>query len=152
MNGIVAVSACLLGVCCRYDGGSCYDRRVVDFVKDKIIVPVCPEISGGLATPREACEPIQGCGGIVLIRSASGGDYTLEYEKGAEYALQKIRKSGAASAVLKSKSPSCGCGLVYDGTFTRKAVSGYGLLAEKLLAEGIRLYTEDSLGSFGSGV
>jgi uncharacterized protein YbbK (DUF523 family) len=151
MNDLVAVSACLLGIRCRYDGGSCYDRRVVDFVRDKIIVPVCPEIFGGLPTPREACEPVQGCGGIVLVRSASGGDYTLEYEKGAEYALQKIRESGAGSVVLKSKSPSCGCGQVYDGTFTHKAVSGYGLLAEKLLQEDVILYTENSLGSFEGG-
>ncbi len=57
MNDIVAVSACLLGIRCRYDGGSCYDRRVVDFVRDKIIVPVCPEIFGGHPTPPEACEP-----------------------------------------------------------------------------------------------
>ncbi len=87
----------------------------------------------------------------MLVRSASGGDYTLEYEKGAEYALQKIRESGAGSVVLKSKSPSCGCGQVYDGTFTHKAVSGYGLLAEKLLQEDVILYTENSLGSFEGG-
>ncbi len=145
MNNVVAVSACLLGISCRYDGGGCYNARVVDYVKDKIIVPVCPEVFGGLPVPREACEPVQGCGGIVMIRSASGRDYTLEYEKGAERALQKIRNSGAQSAILNSKSPSCGCGRVYDGTFTHQMAGGNGVLAEKLMAEGIVLFTEDTI-------
>lgn len=145
MNGVVAVSACLLGVCCRYDGSSHYDKRVVDFVKDKIIVPVCPEVFGGLPTPREACEIVQGCGGVAMVRSASGNDYTLEYVRGAEYALNKILHSGATSAVLKSKSPSCGCGCVYDGTFTHTELKGNGLLAEKLLMENITICTEEML-------
>lgn len=134
------VSACLLGVMCRYDGQSRPDQNVLALLKNHVLVPVCPEQLGGLSTPRCPCE-IQGD----RVMSRDGDDRTAEYEKGALEALRLCRLFSCEAAVLKAKSPSCGLGCVYDGTFTGTLRPGDGVTANLLQKSGIPVYTEKNL-------
>jgi len=133
-------SACLLGIKCRFDGSSKPNDRVLELAKSEVLVPVCPEQLGGLPTPREQAERR---GDRVVTRS--GRDVTAEFAAGAEQVLQMARLLGAKKAVLKQKSPSCGCGLIYDGTFTDKLVAGDGVAAALLKQKGIVVVTEEDL-------
>ena len=131
------VSACLLGTPCRYDGRSKADTRV-QVLSDKYdLIPICPEELGGLPTPRE---PSERQGERVAMRS--GRDVTEEFRRGAAAALALCLQNGCKAAVLKEKSPSCGCGQVYDGTFSRRLIEGDGVTAEALKAHGITVYGE----------
>ena len=123
------VSACLLGTPCRYDGKSKADARVQALVGKYEIVPVCTEQLGGLPTPRV---PSERRGERVVT---AGG-------RGAEAALALCQQNGCEAAVLKEKSPSCGCGQIYDGTFSRRLIAGDGVTAEALKAHGITIYGE----------
>ena len=136
----VLVSACLLGTPCRYDGKSKADARVLALAERYELIPVCPEQLGGLPTPRD---PSERHGARVVM--ASGRDVTKNYRRGAEAALALCVQNGCKAAILKEKSPSCGCGLVYDGTFSRRLVSGDGVTAELLKAHGIKVYGESRL-------
>ena len=131
------MSACLLGVCCRYDGQSKADDRVLSLMGKHGLIPVCPEQLGGLPTPRCPCE-IRG--GRVI--AGDGTDRTAEYEKGADEALRLYRLFGCEAAVLKAKSPSCGAGQVYDGTFSGRLTRGSGVTARRLMENGVPVYTE----------
>ncbi len=131
------VSACLLGTPCRYDGKSKADARVQALSEKYELIPVCPEELGGLPTPRE---PSERQGERVVMRS--GRDVTEEYRRGAAAALALCLQNGCKAAVLKEKSPSCGCGEVYDGTFSRRLIAGDGVTAELLKAHGITVYGE----------
>ena len=119
------VSACLLGTPCRYDGKSKADARVQALMGKYEIVPVCPEQLGGLPTPR--------------VPSERRG------ERVAEAALALCQQNGCEAAVLKEKSPSCGCGQIYDGTFSRRLIAGDGVTAEALKAHGITIYGESDV-------
>ena len=134
------VSACLLGVMCRYDGQSRPDEKVLALLKNHVLVPVCPEQLGGLSTPRCPCE-IQGD----RVMSRDGDDRTAEYEKGALEALRLCRLFSCEAAVLKAKSPSCGLGCVYDGTFSGTLRPGDGVTAGLLKNSGVPVYTEKNL-------
>ena len=136
------VSACLLGVACRYDGASkgLSEDVLRALMARHTLVPVCPEQLGGLPTPRD---PSERQGARVVM--ASGRDVTENYRRGAEAALALCVQNGCKTAVLKEKSPSCGCGLIYDGTFSRRLVSGDGVTAELLKAHGIKVYGESRL-------
>ena len=131
------VSACLLGIPCRYDGRSKADARIQALAEKYELIPACPEELGGLPTPRE---PSERRGEHVVMRS--GRDVTAEYRRGAEAALTLCLQNGCKAAVLKEKSPSCGCGQVYDGTFSRRLIAGDGVTAELLKAHGIAVYGE----------
>ena len=131
------VSACLLGTPCRYDGKSKADARVQALTEKYVLIPVCPEQLGGLPTPRAPSE----CSGERVI-TADGRDVTENYRRGAEAALALCVKNGCKAAVLKEKSPSCGCGQIYDGTFSRRLIAGDGVTAELLRAHGITVYGE----------
>jgi uncharacterized protein YbbK (DUF523 family) len=134
------VSACLLGCRCRYDGKSCGNKDVIA-LKDKYeIIPVCPEQLGGLCTPRNPSE--RNNGGVFMN---DGTDVTDAYRKGAKEALYLARTLGADAAVLKAKSPSCGKGLIYDGSFTGRKIKGNGVTAELLIENGIQVFTEDEI-------
>ena len=138
----ILVSACLLGTPCRYDGQS---KPVPDLEKlgaaGHILVPVCPEVLGGLDTPRPPAE-LQPDGRVV---NRAGEDVTAPYRKGAELALELARSEGCTLAVLKAKSPSCGCHQVYDGSFTGQLVTGQGVAARLLEESGIRVADETEL-------
>lgn len=133
------VSACLAGIPCRYDGGCSPFAPVVRLVESGQALPVCPEQLGGLPTPRV---PAEIRNGRVLTRD--GVDVTEAFLRGARKALQLARQCGATEAVLKARSPSCGCGPVYDGTFSRKLVPGKGLFAALLLEEGLAVHSEET--------
>ncbi|MBR5109532.1 MAG: DUF523 domain-containing protein [Clostridia bacterium] len=136
----ILVSACLLGVCCRYDGSGRPCRAVMDLGKEHELVPVCPEQLGGLPTPRPPAE-IQG----ERVVTCEGRDVTAEYCKGAEEAARLCRMLRCGRAILKARSPSCGSEQVYDGSFSGRLVSGDGMTARKLKAMGVPVTTEESL-------
>ena len=140
------ISACLLGVCCRYDGKSKPHPLAQRLSKRHTLIPVCPEQLGGLSTPRP---PAERRGEYVVTET--GGDVTEQYRRGAEEALRLCRLLGCEAAVLKERSPSCGQGSIYDGTFSRTLTSGDGVTAELLRREGIRLYGESQLERLLSG-
>lgn len=135
----ILVSACLLGLCCRYDGKSKADERVVKLLEreDITLIPVCPEQLGGMKTPREPSER-RGEG----VRNRLGEDVTAHYQKGAEETLKLARLYGCGRAILKERSPSCGSGQIYDGTFGRTLTRGDGVTAELLKRSGIEVLGE----------
>lgn len=141
MKEKLLVSACLLGVECKYSGGSNLNEDVIRLSERYDLVPVCPEQLGGLATPRE---PSEIHGGRVVTRS--GKDVTEEYKKGAREALRIARLTCCRKAVLKERSPSCGCGFVYDGSFSGKLVPGDGAAAALLKVNGISVTGESGIG------
>ena len=134
----ILVSACLLGIECRYKGDACPCRKVIELGKDHTLIPVCPEQAGGLPTPRTPSERV---GDKVMMRD--GTDVTAEYKKGAETALYLAKLLNADFAILKANSPSCGKGVIYDGTFSGGKCEGNGVTAELLINNGIPVYTED---------
>ena len=137
----VLVSACLLGVRCNHLGKASYSQAVSELSFDYRLVPICPEVVGGLPTPRPAAE-LQADGSV---RTAAGEDVTDAYRRGAAAAAALARATGADEAVLKARSPSCGCHEVYDGTFTRRKVAGEGVTARALREAGLRVRSEEDL-------
>jgi uncharacterized protein YbbK (DUF523 family) len=137
------VSACLAGIPCRYDGDSNENNIVLELVRQGKAIPVCPEVLGGLSTPRVPCEIVEDKNGIKKVINKEGIDCTKEFVEGADITLAIAKAIGAKNAILKSKSPSCGFGCIYDGTFSGKLKEGKGLTAELLLKHGIKVYTED---------
>lgn len=141
MNKIrVAVSACLLGNECRYDGRSNLNQAVKALASSCEFVPVCPEVMGGLPIPRE-CAEIRG----TTVITENGNDVTSQFVHGAELAFEAVRRSGCVLAILKARSPSCGVKSVYDGSFSHTVVDGSGVFAELLEKEGIPVFSEESL-------
>lgn len=136
----ILVSACLLGCACRYDGKSKPNAAVTALADTHTLIPFCPEIYGGLPTPRPASEIV---GERVVNRA--GTDVTAEYVRGAEEALRLAKLFDCKIAVLKAKSPSCGKGRVYDGSFSGVLRNGDGVTAALLLQNGIEVYTEEEL-------
>ena len=136
----ILISACLLGVCCRYDGESKPIMQTVALMEQYHLIPVCPEQLGGLPTPREPSER-QGD----AVRTKSGADMTTQYRRGAEQALHLARLYGCRAAVLKERSPSCGSGEIYDGTFSGRLTPGDGVTAALLKENGIAVYGESEI-------
>ena len=136
----ILISACLLGVRCRYDGASKACPGVEELARKHTLIPVCPEQLGGLPTPRPPAER-QG----ELVVTHSGADVTEQYRRGAEETLRLCRLFGCEAAVLKERSPSCGSGQVYDGTFSGTLTAGDGVTAALLKEHGIPVYGEGDL-------
>lgn len=146
----ILVSACLLGINCDYKGGNRLNQKVLDFIKDKDFIPVCPEIYGGFATPRPDAEIVGGQGEKVLNGEAKvveldDNDVSDKFIAGAQTVLEIAQLAGTKAAILKAKSPSCGRGQTYDGTFSKTLVVGNGVLAALLLENGIKVITEEDL-------
>lgn len=136
----ILISACLLGCACRYDGKS-KTHPAVELLREKhTLIPVCPEIYGGLPTPRPPSEIVGD-----RVQNSAGADVTDAYRRGAAEALRLAGLFGCKVALLKAKSPSCGKGKVYDGTFSRTLTDGDGVTAALLQQHGIRVYTEDEI-------
>jgi len=133
-------SACLLGVNCRYDGRNALNKKVVELLEKETLIPVCPEQLGGLSTPREPAEIV----GKRVITS-SGRDVTENFMRGARETLKIAKLFGVKEAVLKQGSPSCGCGRIYDGTFSGRTVKGDGVTTALLKRHGIKVVTEEDL-------
>jgi len=132
------VSACLAGFPCRYDGRAKPDEDVIALVKAGKAIPVCPEQLGGLETPREPSEIVEG-----RALSRDGRDLTDSFLRGARICLEVARQYECRAAILKAKSPSCGVGIVYDGGFSGRTVPGDGFAAALLRSEGLSLATEE---------
>jgi uncharacterized protein YbbK (DUF523 family) len=135
------VSACLLGVSCTHDGSHNRRDAVVALGAMHRLVPVCPEVAGGLPTPRPAAE-VQADGSVT---TADGVAVTDAYRRGAEHAVRVAQAAGATRAVLKARSPSCGCHDTYDGTFTRTKVRRDGVTAAALRAAGVEVLSEEDV-------
>lgn len=140
MKEKLLISACLLGSPCRYDGGAKGVSQVETLRERFALVPVCPEVLGGLPIPRSPAERQGEC-----IVNSEGRDVTREYRLGAEKALAIARENGCVRAVLKERSPSCGHGTIYDGTFTGTLTAGDGVTARLMRQNGIAVYGESEL-------
>lgn len=138
---VLLVSACLLGVRCNHRGEANTSEAVVALGAQHRLLPVCPETAGGLATPRARAEQQPDD----TVRTADGVDVTQWYERGAAHAVRLAQASGARRAVLKARSPSCGCHEVYDGTFTGTRVNGEGVTARALRAAGVEVVSEEDV-------
>lgn len=149
-SGRVLVSACLAGRACAYDGSHRADPEILRLVEEGRAVLACPEDEGGLGTPRPAAEIDGGAGDDVLdggarVRTDAGVDVTDAYLHGARIAVERAREQGCATAVLKARSPACGCGEVYDGTFSGTLRTGDGVTAAALRRAGIDVITDEEL-------
>lgn len=131
-----AVSSCLLGKNCKYSGGNNRCDELLEFLADKEYIAVCPEVLGGLPTPRP-CAERQGS----LVLNTEGEDVTLHFHKGANEAIRILKEFGADIVITQPRSPSCGKGIIYDGTFTNTLTSGNGIFVSALLELGIPVKT-----------
>ena len=136
----ILVSACLLGIGCRYDGKHKANPDVLALRERYNLIPVCPEIYGGLSTPRIPSERV---GDKVMMKD--GRDVTENYQRGAHEAIELCRIYGIRTAILKERSPSCGRGEIYDGSFTGALTARDGVTAELLIREGIRVLGESEI-------
>ena len=134
----ILISACLIGLNCKYNGGNNENSKLVELMKEKDLVPICPEQLGGLKTPRASAERKQ-----EKVITKEGVDVTKEYQKGAEEVLKLAKKLNIKKAILKSRSPSCGIDEIYDGTFSHNLVKGDGVTAELLKKNGIEVISSD---------
>lgn len=136
----ILVSKCLMGENCRYKGDNCKNEKVLDAVRGETVIAVCPEQDGGLSTPRPPAEIV----GDKIV-NAEGKDVTKEYLAGAANALRLAKENNVSLCILKAKSPSCGSGIVYDGSFTGKLTEGDGITAKLLKENGFRVISENDL-------
>jgi len=136
----ILVSACLLGINCRYDGTSTVCEKLSKLKKEHNLIPVCPELFGGLPTPRDPAEIV----GKQVI-TCNGEDVTEQYERGAWEILKLAKYFEAEMAILKERSPSCGHGMIYDGSFAGIIVTGEGITAKLLLKNGIKVIGETQI-------
>ncbi len=134
----ILVSACLLGCPCRYDGKSKPCGRVLALMEAHTLVPVCPEQLGGLSTPRPPAEHREGG-----VFTCGGADVSQQYLRGGREAARLAKLFGCDCAILKARSPACGKGQIYDGTFSGTLTAGHGTAARALLDSGIPVYTEE---------
>lgn len=136
----ILVSACLLGVNCRYNGKGELVQELKELMKEHHLIPVCPEQLGGLSTPRVPAEQVKG-----RVITQTGDDVTAQYEKGAVETAGLAQLFGCRCAVLKERSPSCGSSRIYDGTFSKRLTKGDGSAAALLKAKGIRVFGESEI-------
>ncbi len=129
----IAVSACLLGENCKYNGGNNYSEKVMDFISGHEVLAVCPEVLGGLPIPRESAEIVDG-----VVSHKDGSSVDVEFRRGAEIALKMVLENQVDLVILQSRSPSCGVNSIYDGTFSGKTIQGRGVFAELLRINNIK--------------
>jgi len=140
MKPRVVFSQCMLGVRCRYDGKSAAKDAVCEAARERGWIPICPEVLGGLTTPRPPAERIGD-----RVMNCEGSDVTENYRRGAEQALRIAQLYGAKYALLKERSPSCGCGEIYDGTFSGTKVPGDGVTTALFKENNIQVFGESRL-------
>jgi len=141
-KGIYLISACLLGINCRYNGTSSRIEALESLIDSGRLIPICPEVLGGLDTPREGCEIIAQANGSLKILSQRGLDCTSEFKNGAQRVLEMAKVCQIDKVILKANSPSCGSGYIYDGTFSGKLTEGYGVTSKLLIENDIKVYNE----------
>lgn len=128
----IAVSACLLGHNCKYNGGNNRSQKVLHFIEGHEVIPVCPEVAGGLPIPRI---PVELQNGRAI--NANGEDVTEFFQSGTEKTMARLAGEHIDLAILQPRSPSCGCKQIYDGTFTKNLIDGKGMFAQALAEAGI---------------
>lgn len=136
------VSACLIGVNCRYDGANVPDKALEELFKNGQAIPVCPEMLGGLPCPRECCEIATATDGSKKVITKSDRDVTNEFKEGANKVLAMCKVLDIDTAILKFRSPSCSSGKIYDGTFSGNIIEGNGLTAELLMQNNVKVLNE----------
>ncbi|BCP62976.1 hypothetical protein SUT503_00340 [Streptococcus parasuis] len=136
----VLVSACLLGENCKYNGGNNYNQAVIDFVSDKQVLSVCPEVAGGLPIPRKPVEIVDGS-----VRDADGTSYDKAFQLGIAQTLERLEGQELELAILQSRSPSCGVNQIYDGTFSGQKIVGSGLFAQALKERGYQVVDAEDI-------
>jgi len=141
------VSACLLGVNCRYDSNNTYNQKIAELISKHFLIPICPEQLGGLSTPRLPVEILKGDGSDVLsgracVKNSCDVDLSVQFIKGSIETLNIAILYGCSVAILKAKSPSCGKGCIYDGTFSKTLRKGNGVSAQILIDNGIKVFNE----------
>ena len=136
----ILISGCLLGLKCRYDAKEKKLPEIEKLIEIYNLIPVCPEQLGGLPTPRIPAERVNN-----KVVNQAGVDVTKEYQLGAEEALKIAKLYNCEKAILKEKSPSCGCGKIYDGTFSKNLIVGNGVTADLLLKNGIEIFGESEI-------
>lgn len=136
----IGVSACLLGENCKYNGKNNFSSKLEEILKNHDLVAICPEVLGGLPTPRDPAEIVG-----EIVRTKDGRSVDDEFKKGAKKALKLIKRSKVELVVLQSRSPSCGIGKIYDGSFTGKLINGDGIFAKLLKEEGIKAIDVEDL-------
>ena len=134
------ISACILGINCKYNGKNNYNPLVEKLKEKYILIPICPEEMGGLSTPRNPSEILND-----KVISSAGDDVTNNFFDGANKALDIVKKENISKALLKEGSPSCGSNYIYDGTFTKTKINGMGITARLLKNNNIKIYTEDEI-------
>lgn len=139
---IYLISACLLGINCRYNGTSGHVQELESLIDSGRLIPVCPEVLGGLDTPRKPCEIITQANGGVKVVSKCGLDCTFEFQNGAQKILEMAKVCQVKKVIIKANSPSCGSGNIYDGTFSGKLTEGYGVTSKLLIEDDIEVYNE----------
>ena len=136
----IAVSACLLGHDCKYSGGNNRSQKVLDYIAGYEVIPICPEVTGGLPVPRV---PVELKDGKAINRD--GEDVTEFFRRGVEKTMEKLAGQDIDLAILQPRSPSCGCKQIYDGTFTKTLIDGKGMFAQALAAAGIPMLDGDDV-------
>lgn len=130
----VLVSSCVLGKNCKYNGGNNYNPRVMEFVKDKEVVEICPELLAGLPIPRPSAELVDG-----IVMGIDGKNVDKEYRYAVDMAMKKIEYLDIDLVILQSRSPTCGVNHIYDGSFTGKLIKGQGLFTQALIKAGYKV-------------
>ena len=141
---MILVSACLVGINCKYNGGNNYNEKIFELVKKGEAIPICPEQLGGLQTPRIPSE-IKIIDGKRHVINKEGEDVTQNFEKGAVEVLELAKKLNIKKAILQPRSPSCGVGKIYSGNFNGELIEGNGILAELFIKNGIEIINPDEL-------
>lgn len=149
MINVKLISACLCGINCKYNGTNNSHPYFLELLKQGELLPICPEQLGGLPTPRSACEIMGGSGAEVIQGNAqvinkTGENLRSVFIKGAHESLQLAKQADISEAILQSRSPSCGCGKIYDGTFTGKLITGDGVTAALLKMNGIKVWNDEA--------
>ena len=141
---MILVSACLVGINCKYSGGNNYNQKIFDLVKEGKAIPICPEQLGGLNTPRKPVE-LKVINGKRYAIDNEGNDLTENFERGALEVLNLAKNLNINKAILQPRSPSCGVDKIYSGKFDNKLVDGNGILAELLKQNGIDVLTPNEI-------
>ena len=136
----IMVSACLLGENCKYNGGNNLNEKVLNYINGHEVIPVCPEVLGGLPIPRVPAEIVNG-----VVTTKDGRNVDVEFRKGAEIALEMAKKEQVDLVILQSRSPSCGVKQIYDGTFSGTRIDGQGVFARLLKENGFKMIDVEDL-------
>ncbi|MDD4506453.1 MAG: DUF523 domain-containing protein [Sulfurospirillaceae bacterium] len=144
MKPKILISSCLIGENVKYDGGNnaLHVKILEQWKQEGVLVPLCPEVLGGLSVPRSPCEVLEG---TTTVLCKSGEDVSVAFAKGAKESLRIAQKEGVCMAILKARSPSCGKDIIYDGTFTSTRVNDSGITCKLLQESGVVVFSEEEL-------